>query len=651
MDLVLLVALLFSFSALSYGVLALRLLRGPREVGHVPVAITALLIAAWVLGGAIELLARSETVFLVGRMGHFIGSAFVPVGLFIAFRAYAGALTSAKCIAALCIIPTVSVLIAATNSQHEWMWALPNVNAAAEFLVRPAEFGPWYLYAHAPHSYLVVTVAVLLLLIRSSTVGRVQRRGLVAFAVAALVPLIAVVAYDLGIGTRTTSPIPAVFTAMLPVYAWLIFAQKVIDFSPIALETVFQNMADPVVVLDEKGRVVGLNRGAESLLSVRESGVFRQSLSTLFGDELPEVQDALESGEPRKLMTSSGRFLHVRVSAISSGDSTLRAGSVLMFRDVSDVEKAQAEVRNSEKLLRTLFDHSVNGLVRLRWHKDADSGVPMLRCVSANAAAAAFLKSNSDNLVGQTVDDVLIMATAGMPADDAAQVVDSFHATINAGGVIDLEVRPATEDADRWLRMIGEPVGDNVALTFVDATDTKQREEQMESIASTDPLTGVLNRRGFETAASTHLRDSADDATGALLFVDLNQFKQINDRCGHEAGDELLRVAAERLRTSLRSCDIIGRPGGDEFVALVPDVAPEVAERLAERLTTALEEPYSIGTETLHCTASIGLALYPEHAGTLTGLLRAADMAMYRAKSRAHDLDRIGRRPLLEKAG
>ncbi len=101
MDLVLLVALLFAFSALSYGVLALRLLRGPREVGHVPVAITALLVAAWVLGGAIELLARSETVFLIGRMGHFLGSAFVPVTLFIAFRAYAGVVTKSHCIIVL----------------------------------------------------------------------------------------------------------------------------------------------------------------------------------------------------------------------------------------------------------------------------------------------------------------------------------------------------------------------------------------------------------------------------------------------------------------------------------------------------------------------------------------------------------------------
>ena len=111
-----------------------------------------------------------------------------------------------------------------------------------------------------------------------------------------------------------------------------------------------------------------------------------------------------------------------------------------------------------------------------------------------------------------------------------------------------------------------------------------------------------------------------------------------------------LEVTAERLRKSLRSCDIIGRPGGDEFVALVPDVTGDVAEKLATRLTRALEEPYLIGTQKLLCAASIGLALYPDNASTLTGLLREADQAMYRAKARCRDAGDEGVCNLLEKA-
>ena len=184
---------------------------------------------------------------------------------------------------------------------------------------------------------------------------------------------------------------------------------------------------------------------------------------------------------------------------------------------------------------------------------------------------------------------------------------------------------------------------------MVDITDRKAKEEHMEAIAWSDPLTGVLNRRGFERHASQRLKESHDDATGALLFIDLNEFKQINDECGHDAGDQLLTIAAERLRQSLRSCDIIGRHGGDEFVALIPDVGSEAIERLAERLTESLEEPYRVGDATLNCSASIGMALYPKNASTLTGLLREADEAMYRAKARGRNGP--AGRGFLERAG
>ena len=172
----------------------------------------------------------------------------------------------------------------------------------------------------------------------------------------------------------------------------------------------------------------------------------------------------------------------------------------------------------------------------------------------------------------------------------------------------------------------------------------------MESIATSDPLTGVLNRRGFERDAAQRLTQSEDDATGALLFIDLNDFKGINDQFGHEVGDQLLKIAAARLKKSLRSCDIIGRPGGDEFVALVPDVDSRIADKLAKRLTSSLEEPYNIGHQTLVCKASIGLALYPKNANTLTGLLREADQAMYRAKARCRGVTSIRGEDLLERA-
>jgi diguanylate cyclase (GGDEF)-like protein len=262
------------------------------------------------------------------------------------------------------------------------------------------------------------------------------------------------------------------------------------------------------------------------------------------------------------------------------------------------------------------------------------------------------LQTNS--LVGASAEEIAAIAAAAAGEGDGVGtdvVLQHCLRAAEAGQIFDTDLNFGDGDDALWLRVIGEPVGDDVALTLIDVTDRKARELQMESFAWSDPLTGVLNRRGFERDAAQRLSESDDLATGALLFIDLNDFKAVNDRHGHEVGDQLLVVAAERLRKGLRNCDIIGRPGGDEFVALVPDVKPALAESLARRLTEALGAPYLIGSESLPCAASIGLALYPEHANTLTGLLRAADQAMYRAKARCRGVATLKQSDLLEKAG
>jgi diguanylate cyclase (GGDEF)-like protein len=641
-------AVILMFAAACYLALGLRLVVGARDVGTVPIGFLFLVISVWVVGGAIELMASSFFVFAIGRTGHFVGTALLPLAAYFCFREYTGRKTSVHRLVMMAIIPIVSITLAATNFFHEFMWYLPVANAQGDFLTRPAEWGPWFLFVHAPYSYTVIGLAMFTLLAHSSAVARAHRRGLFLLTAACVGPLTATLLYDFGFGSDTLSFVPIVFTLMLPLYAWLIIAEQVVEVTPLAYETVFQNMQDPVVVIDEQGRIIGMNRGAEHLLDVSETSAIMEPLSIVLGGENPEVFEALESGQPRKMMTNTGRFLHVQASRMSGDRASLREGTVLMFRDVSDVEKAQAEVRANEKLLRTLIDHSVNGILRLRW--SGDDASPGLQCIFANAAAGRFLGVDREQLVDRPGDEIVALACNGMEPEDAANIVDRFRvATVNSDSV-DTEVYHVSGSENRWLRMICEPFGTDIALTFVDITDGKVKEKHMESMASSDPLTGVLNRRGFERDASRRLTESADDATGALLFIDLNDFKIINDSHGHEVGDQLLTIAAKRLKKSLRSCDIIGRPGGDEFVALVPDVTRDVADKLAKRLTAALEEPYLVGSHTLRCAASIGLALYPDNASTLTGLLREADQAMYRAKARCRGAANITSHDLLEKA-
>ncbi|MBT8108531.1 MAG: diguanylate cyclase [Gammaproteobacteria bacterium] len=642
-------SVLLIFSAACYTLLGLRLIVSRREVGSVPIGVLFIVIAFWVIGGAIELLSSTFTMFSIGRTGHFIGTALVPIVAYVCFREYTGTETTGSRLAVLMIIPLISIGLAATNHYHELMWYGPFVNEAGEFLTYPAKWGPWFLFAHLPYSYIIIGAAIFTLLAQSSAVAPAHRRGLFLLTAACIGPLATTAAYDVGVGPDTISYVPLAFTALLPVYAWLIIGERIIELSPLAYETVFQTMQDPVVVIDDQQRIIGLNHTAEKMLSVSEAEALRKQLSDLFGTGAHEVHEALESGEPRKMMTSTGRFLHVRVSAIDTSRPSVRGGQVLMFRDVSDVEKAHSEIRRNEKLLRTLINHSVNGVVRFSWAEE-EGGEKRLRSVFANSAAARFLAAKTDDLVDCSATQVIRHAVTGMNDSDIDDIVRRFDRSMQEGERLEVEVRQKTAGATRWLRVICEPLGDDCAATFVDITDRKAKERQMDSIATSDPLTGVLNRRGFERDAARRLTESADDATGALLFIDLNDFKLINDQFGHEVGDQLLKIAAERLRKSLRSHDIIGRPGGDEFVALVADVDPDVADQLARRLTRTLEEPYNIGQQRLVCAASIGLALYPKNANTLTGLLREADQAMYRAKARCRGVTDIRGEDLLEKA-
>ena len=645
-----LTAVLLIFGAACYLLLGGRLIAGRRGVGSAPIGAIFVLMAAWITGGAIELLAGSFAVFSIGRTGHFVATALLPVVAYVCFREYTGGKTPQRTVVLLTLIPFVSITLAATNYWHQLMWAAPFVDPAGAFLTRPVEWGPWFLFVHAPYSYLVILSAMGSLLMHSSAVAPGHRRGLLLLAAACLAPLGATVAYDFGLGPNTLSFVPVILVGMLPIYAWLIIGERIIEFTPLAYETVFQTMQDPVIVIDDRNRIIGMNNGAESLLDVSEREALYAPIDAVMTEGTTGVFEAMRSGEPQKVLTSTGRFLHLRISDLETRGASAIGGHILMFRDVSDVEKAQMEVRNSEKLLRTLIDHSANGIVRMRWVRDEQRGLRELRCIFANAAAGRFLDADPAKLDGRAADDLVRLACAGMSGEETFETVRRFNKAVHASESLEVEVRQRSTGGGRWLQMIAEPVGEDIALTLIDVTDQKEREDQMASIAWSDPLTGVLNRRGFERDAAQRLSDSADDATGALLFIDLNEFKNINDECGHEVGDELLTVAAARLRKSLRSCDIIGRHGGDEFVALVPDVSAEKVETLAKRLTESLEQPYRIGDTTLRCAASIGLALYPENANTLTGLLREADQAMYRAKARTRGVDDVSGSDLLEKA-
>jgi diguanylate cyclase (GGDEF)-like protein/PAS domain S-box-containing protein len=166
---------------------------------------------------------------------------------------------------------------------------------------------------------------------------------------------------------------------------------------------------------------------------------------------------------------------------------------------------------------------------------------------------------------------------------------------------------------------------------------TRRHLAQIEELAYTDPLTGLANRRRFEERMESALWQARLDGTGvALLFLDLDGFKAVNDTLGHAAGDELLQVVADRLRGRLRRGDLLARLGGDEFLVgllgLDPATAQQEAERVAEQLRTALIEPVQLGTEVVRVQASVGVGVHPDDGAEFGPLLHRADARMYASK-------------------
>jgi diguanylate cyclase (GGDEF)-like protein len=185
----------------------------------------------------------------------------------------------------------------------------------------------------------------------------------------------------------------------------------------------------------------------------------------------------------------------------------------------------------------------------------------------------------------------------------------------------------------------GQSLGCFAVMT--DITEHKLAEERMQRIAHHDSLTGLPNRLLFNDRLAQSIRLARRDSRKfALLFLDLDRFKQVNDEFGHDAGDELLQQVAATIRRELRDSDTVARVGGDEFTVILPDVArPEDAEIVVRKIVAALSAPIRLERKgrSVEIGTSIGVALYPADADDADTLVSAADAAMYEAKQAGRD--------------
>ena len=215
---------------------------------------------------------------------------------------------------------------------------------------------------------------------------------------------------------------------------------------------------------------------------------------------------------------------------------------------------------------------------------------------------------------------------------------------LQASEPFDIELRVRHNDGSyRWLactaiNRLHDPLVRRVIVTSRDITVRKHTQATLEYQSCHDPLTNLPNRTCLIDRLHQAITTPVPATTAALLLLDLDHFKDINDTLGHQAGDVLLQLAGARLANSIRSTDTIARLGGDEYAVLLPTADASIALHLADRISHAFDQPFNIDNHTLQASVSIGIALYPDHGEDPHALLRHADVAMYQAK---HDHLRI----------
>jgi diguanylate cyclase (GGDEF)-like protein/PAS domain S-box-containing protein len=410
-----------------------------------------------------------------------------------------------------------------------------------------------------------------------------------------------------------------------------ITAHKLLEARAQQLSAIVLNSDDAIVGKSLDGLVTSWNPGAERMFGYSAAEMLGTSVMRLVpADRVAEehaILAKIRRGESVEHMETvrickDGRTLDVSVSTSPIRDSQGRlVGASKTARDIS----AQKAAQQQQRLAASVFTNTSEGIAITD-----RSG----RMVDVNAAFT--------RITGYTREDVLGHGpTMFRSSRQGPELLASLYRAVLKVGEWKGEMWSRRKDGESfsaWVTVstICEESGriNNFVVLFSDVTVLKMQQEQLERGAHFDPLTGLPNRLLLSDRlhqAMTQCQRSAQ--TLAVLYMDLDGFKSVNDQFGHEVGDELLVAVASRMKLAMREVDTLARMGGDEFVAVMADVdGLEGCIHLARRVLVACSEPLWVQGHGVKVTASIGITLYPQDDAEADQLMRHADLAMYEAK-------------------
>jgi diguanylate cyclase (GGDEF)-like protein/PAS domain S-box-containing protein len=450
--------------------------------------------------------------------------------------------------------------------------------------------------------------------------------------------------------------------------------QDALRQSTAELVSIFESALIGIAVV-RYGHVFRCNERLEEMLGHERDALVGASVRTLFpnDDEFSDARQtfrlALHTGSTcrheRQLRRQNGQAFWARISGRAFDPLQVEAGSVWLVEDITDQKMAAVRVQQALDEQNMIFDNAAVGIMFLR-------NRVLQRCNSKLAEISGYAL---DNLIGQSTRIFYFSE------DEYLAHIRMFSEVILSGGVYVGEVRVRHADGHAvWVRTTGRRVNSgnsedaDIVWIVEDITERRQAQEALAQahellehrvverttelaqansqlqeevferiraeqkiwhVAHHDALTGLPNRALLHDRLDQVLAQAERNGHRvAVLFLDLDRFKAINDTLGHDVGDELLKSVASRLQQVIRAADTVSRLGGDEFVIVLPDInAVEDAQRVGEKVVEVLGPPVSIHGHELRATPSIGISLFPDDGADAYTLMKNADTAMYHAKA------------------
>ncbi len=402
------------------------------------------------------------------------------------------------------------------------------------------------------------------------------------------------------------------------------------------LRTMLDTSSDLTLLLDGDGEIRWASAAATRLLGHLRREIIGRPWSALVHpddhDAFARIRSATESkGGGRSLIDArlvdrKGEWRRFELHVTNRVEDPTIDGIILSARDVT-------RLRDTENLLWQAIEKAQLGVLEV----DTDGVI-----LSANDALTRLVGEPSDALTGRLLGEALDeeerlrferelnLLRSGLTDVVHTELHWPGHGDTEQAPWLSLRVSRVSSDSSAPPRLMA--FATDVTVQKRDATRSRAERQALVRESNHDPLTAVLNRRGLMQRIRPILERSAlSDETLALLFIDLDDFKAINDQFGHQAGDVVLAAVASRLGNGIRAGDIVGRYGGDEFVVMARVADRHEAEALAHRLAGQIAEPFTVESESRTVGASIGIALN-EHTTSVDRLLQDADAAMYRQK-------------------